>query len=304
MQTLKRFFWHAIYLFLPRRSRLARVVKTRGFKRQVRQRKIYRWTRHFNAVISNFDSHTELLLLGSSHVVFGINPTVFQSLRGWNAAVHSGDYRTAYYLYMYLRKAWVKEPGQKVLVGEDFWAPFFQLEWAPPYYLCCILHCLINMPYRTTLLMKTCERAVQYVMEYWRSRVRPVRNVATYRGYAIYRREDWSDSITAAERVRKHLKFLDFKPTELRWLERLVAAIREDGREVIFLRFPFRADYREALPQQGLFSLFEGVEQYGRVIDAQSLDLPSGYWADADHLNHKGAGEFSCWLEQQIQLLS
>ena len=82
MRTLKRLFWRGIYLFLPHQSALARVIKTRGFKRQTSVWQIYRWTRHFSAVLSEFDPQTDLLMLGSSHIVAGVNPAAFRKLKG------------------------------------------------------------------------------------------------------------------------------------------------------------------------------------------------------------------------------
>lgn len=298
---LRRELLKPLTLFVSRRSKFGRMLRTRGCKKLPSSNFLQQAIERAVAIVDGFDPHIDVLFIGSSHIQKNIAPAAFQTLRGWNAGVSSGDLKISSEIYKALRQKWPKGEGQYVVLGQDFWLPMTQAEYTYEYFQTTILHELLGISYRSSWLMhhaeKTCRRIINQVrhIESWNSQLK-------FRGLMPMESETKAipqEKVQA--RVQGHLKLLTFEPTELKWLQELKNKVAEDGRTLILLRPPHREDYLNALnqsPQRDLLWTKFGTAAEGLpVIDAFQFPLPPESWNDMDHLSESGATLFSRALE-------
>ena len=103
-------------------------------KRRMPDNKLQDALLHTLATFEHFDPETEALFLGSSHTVYGFAPKNCRHLRAWNAGFNSGDLKMAYYTYQALRDKWPKQPGQCVVISEDFFMNSTRCEFSSEFY--------------------------------------------------------------------------------------------------------------------------------------------------------------------------
>lgn len=284
--------------FVSRRSVLGRMARTRGRRPKIiPERRLI--AKQMRELLTRFSQDTQALALGTSHV--GANLDVQNAaLRLWNAGVGNGDWRTAYYLYLYFRERWPLGKGQVVLLGEDFWLPALQTEYTPMFYANIALQVITKgMPYRHAFAMGAHERVVRHFLAY--PNPEPLM------------KETVVSPITDVKgRVAQHLRFLNFAPTEFPWLSKLREAVEADGRRLVRFRPPLRTDYREALEAAmkargktgaEVWALFSDTCDGIPLLDYTALEVPSEFWTDCDHLNPAGAKVFTERVAQDLAKL-
>ena len=219
---ISRVFWRMVMAILPPHSALGRIVKTRGVKKPISNLLFFLRYRRLLGVCRYFPSETQVLFLGSSHINTNVDPTVFATFQAWNAAITSGDLRTAYYLYQYFRLLWPQHSGQCVVLGEDFWHPAHLLEYMQDFFFCAILHRLIALPYRSALLMKRWDLLAERADRFFATRANDTslqpkgRGHRRLFGHALPPGKE--DKEAAQVRAQRHLRFRDFNPTEQHYL--------------------------------------------------------------------------------------
>lgn len=302
---ISRVFWRMAMAILPPHSALGRIVKTRGVKKPISNLLFFLRYRRLLGVCRYFPSETQILFLGSSHINTNVDPTAFATLQAWNAAIPSGDLRTAHYLYQYFRLLWPQHPGQCVVLGEDFWLFAHTLEYTPDFFFCAILHRLIALPYRSALLMKRWDLLAERADRFFAMRANDTslqpkgRGHRRLFGHALPPGKE--DKEAAQVRAQRHLRFRDFAPTELPYLAQLRQAVEADGRKLILLRPPYRQDYRQVLGEvAALWQPFRPYEAGLQVLDDTDLILDDTVWYDPDHLNAQGAIAYTQHLERNL----
>lgn len=283
--------------FTPHRSRFGRLLRTRGKTRLG----LFPWlcsgVDRARQVFEAFDPETQVLALGTSHIEFGIRPDAAARLRFWNAGFPSCDWRMTYFVYAHLRERWPKRGGQCVAVGEDFWLPVLQAEYSVAFWVAVALHCLAGMPYRTRLGMGRHERLVRHILDTLPRRANVVQ------GFRDNQSEE--QLVDLPVRVSRHIRFLRYAPEEVCWFNRLRESVEADGRALVRVRPPLRADYLAELERQcrpqGLeaWKLMDAVLP-GKALDYTALAIPEALWHDADHLGARGAEVFTKRLEEAL----
>lgn len=293
-QRVWRLFWKAIAPLTPHRSALGRILRSRGCKKPMSEAQLAREVGRAQCIFEDFDPATAILCIGSSHVVQGIDPAAAADLRLWNAGFVNGDYRMDYYVYQALRSRWPRESGQTVLMSDNFWLPSHQAEYTENFIYSVILHVLIGMPYRSSLLIGPHERRVR--------RLTKVRQPTDcFRGYTALPPDPLATDLK--QRVLGHIRRAHYDPSEMEWFLRLRAAVEADGRRLILFRHPLREDYREALAAgDGADVWTPGVEAKAglRILDYSDMPFPADCWRDADHFNALGAIRFTAALKKDL----
>jgi hypothetical protein len=291
-------------LFVPRRSVLGRMLRTRGCKKLPSVKFLKETIERAVAIVDGFDPQVDVLFIGSSHIQKNIAPAVFKKLQGWNAGVSSGDMKMSVEIYRALRERWPKSKGQCVVLAQDFWLPSSQAEYTFEYIQTVILHELIGMCYRSSLWTRhagaVCRKIIEQVRqnESWKKLLK-------YRGLEPMPSEEGRVSKSLLQdRVLGHLQFLSFKPTELGWFKELKSMVADDGRTLILLRPPHREDYLEILDEnplsKRLWDVFDSVVGATPIIDLFRHPIPLKGWNDADHLSEIGATIFTELLEPKL----
>ena len=233
--------------FLPRHSVLACIVRSRGCKVKPR-RKEMGWVAHLATMCNDFAPDTDVLVLGSSHMV---------------------------------------------LLGEDFWQVSYQMEFTIYFTTSVALHLLAGVPYRNSALLRPYERVIKGMLSEL-SGAPPPQNV--YRGHGILRE-------CAAERFARHRAFGTFVQTELQWLIRLREAVETDGRRLVLVRIPHRADYLQAVHASGmdLWAPAAPIREGVPLLDFFELQPPNPIcFANSDHLSPEGADWFTPIVERDL----
>ena len=100
--------------------------------------------------------------------------------------------------------------------------------------------------------------------------------------------------------IRGHVRRAFYPPTEFVWLERLRAAVEADGRRLVLIRPPLRADYRAELAKQAagrdVYAPGAKAREGLTVLDYTEAPIPENGWYDTDHLNNLGAA----WLTPRL----
>lgn len=120
-------------------------------------------------------------------------------------------------------------------------------------------------------------------------------------GY-LYLKRNKVDSLLKTDYLEKERRDirLELSPTNIGYLEKIVALCKEKKVTVLFLRMPVRPDmpflknepqYRKVKKEK-----FPDVE----LLDFRNYPLPIDEFGDFDHLNHKGAKRFSMYFNNLL----
>lgn len=301
---LRRELLKPLTLFVSRRSKFGRMLRTRGCKKLPPKDSLQQAIERAVAIVDGFDPHIDVLFIGSSHIQKNIAPAAFQTLRGWNAGVSSGDLKISTEIYKALRQKWPKSEGQCVVLGQDFWLPMSQAEYTFEYIQTAILHELLGITYRSSLWMRHAGKVCQTIIKHVR-KTESWKPLLKYRGLEPMPSENTPASSDAPRvRVLGHLKRLTFEPTELTWFNELKAMVIEDGRTLVLLRPPHREDYLEILDEHPLcnqlWAAFASTVGTIPIIDSFRHPIPPEGWNDMDHLSEIGATIFTQSLEPKL----
>ena len=192
---------------------------------------------------------------------------------------------------------WPWRPNQMVLLGEDFWQVSYQMEFTIYFTTSVALHLLAGVPYRNSALLRPYERVIKGMLSEL-SGAPPPQNV--YRGHGILRELEGK---SAAERFARHRAFGTFVQTELQWLIRLREAVETDGRRLVLVRIPHRADYLQAVHASGmdLWAPAAPIREGVPLLDFFELQPPNPIcFANSDHLSPEGADWFTPIVERDL----
>ena len=304
LSSIERLFWKCIYRCFDARKPFGRLVRRRCIKRRLPDYKFWEAIGHCIATFEHFDTQIDTLFLGSSHTIYGIAPKLFQHLRAWNAGFCSGDLKMAYYAYQTLRKQWPKASGQTVIISDDFWAVSNLSEFAPEFYVPLILTQFTGHHFDSSFRLRPHLKLVKQTIQAYRNNDNSLAQHIDERGfmYGSTPNERVRGLPAVTERICRHCKMIYYKPSQLHYLERLKADILEDGRQLVFLRFPVRDDYLEEVAKAG-FDVWEPT-QYLRegcpLIDTFAIPQPEWAWTDEDHFTDVGARAFTKEIEPLI----
>lgn len=306
LSATNRLVWKCISHFVDKRTLKGRMIRSRRVKRRMPRAKLRDAICHALAIFEHFDPETEALFLGSSHTVYGIAPEVFQSVRAWNAGYNSGDFKIAYYTYQAVRQQWPKRPGQAVVISDDFWMVSHQIEFTPEFYQAVLVSHFTGMPYESDFLIGVHHRYVGRKIVRYRGKglSEQILNARGFIAGLVATAKENRPGVTEA-RVKGHCKRAHFQPEGLKYLKALMDLVSEDGREIVFLRFPVREDYLAALDalQDDVWAPGDSLRAGKPLLDCFRMPFPQTYWADADHFTEEGARAFSAWLEPKLQAL-
>ena len=113
---------------------------------------------------------------------------------------------------------------------------------------------------------------------------------SNYRGYE--KKNNYATNVLPQERVKSHLRENRRQPDQLNWLKLLHEVIISDGRKLIIIMPPVRADYRNLLPPDSILfkKLYELNLKEVKIINFYTSELFSDEdFGDTDHLNERGA---------------
>ena len=303
ISLLERAFWKFTYRFFNHRTKIARAIRTRRVKRPMPYESLQKAIWHALATFEHFTPNINALFLGSSHMVYGIAPKNFKTLQALNAGFNSGDAKLAYYTYQTIRKQWPQAPHQAVVISDDFWIGSHQIEFTPEFYQTVVVKQFTQMPYDSNFLMKAHDQFVAQHVDQMRAKGIP-ENTLNERGFipGISANADANTTAKITSRVLGHIKFAFFEPTQLHYLVALKEAIKADGRQLIFLRFPVREDYLEILDanSKNVWAPTDSIREGSPLIDCFRMTLPPEDWSDADHFSEDGARRFTKSIEAQL----
>ena len=287
---LHRLFWRLIANGFPRRSRLGRIVRARRCKAQPSDAIFVREIGRIQHLFHDFAPDTDVLALGTSHIRNTICPIPEAPLRLWNAGFDNSDLFIAHGVYQALRARWPKAPGQIVLLGDDFWLASHQAEYTQYFWTSVILHLVAGLPLRSHLLLGPTVRRITPLIA--------VRQpIPDRQGYTPCTEVNIPCNI---KWIRGHVRRAFYPPTEFVWLERLRAAVEADGRRLVLIRPPLRADYRAELAKQAagrdVYAPGAKAREGLTILDYTEAPIPENGWYDADHLNNLGAA----WLTPRL----
>lgn len=298
-ETIRRSLGKLALPFIPHRSGLGRMMRTRVCKRPPLENSIATEIARTRHQIFDFAPDSEVLTLGSSHTQCDILPQPGDALRLWNVGIVNGDLYQAWCFYSALRDRWPRRQGQIVLLSEDFWAPASQSEYTFFYWLAAVLHLIAGLPMRSTFALGPIRRRIHALSHITRPQ-------QAFRG-RLRNDDRFGTSQDAAKAVRSHLNLLRFPASELLWQERLRAAVEADGRRLVLFRPPLRADYRAELAKQAagrdVYAPGAKAREGLPILDYTETPIPEDGWYDADHLNDCGAARFTPTLITDLQTL-
>lgn len=110
-ETIRRSLGKLALPFIPHRSGLGRMMRTRVCKRPPLENSIATEIARTRHQIFDFAPDTEVLTLGSSHTQCDILPQPGDALRLWNVGIVNGDLYQAWCFYSALRDRWPRRQG-------------------------------------------------------------------------------------------------------------------------------------------------------------------------------------------------
>ena len=196
------------------------------------------------------------------------------------------------------------------------------------------INCLKDLPNLETIviyysisacglnLSKTVERYIQVVYDYYfniqplentdfdEKRVGYVKNMCKYTSKIEIDAEYWGYetktgflNISAAQRVKTHMRENQREPTQLSWLEKLSQAIDGDGKHLIIVITPFRSDYKQALGNEMVFEKLFNIKFPNSTKILDFYDSPifnDSDMGDTDHLNEQGAKKLTLEIKKML----
>ena len=269
-------------------------------KRRMPDNKLQDALLHTLATFEHFDPETEALFLGSSHTVYGFAPKNCRRLRAWNAGFNSGDLKMAYYTYQALRDKWPKQPGQCVVISEDFFMNSTRCEFSSEFYQPLLLSQFSAFRFDKSFRLAPHRRLIAQRSAAVRASGIPEAILAE-RGFIpnLTPNLELESAEAAIARARRHCKMAYYTPSQLPWLEQLKAAVIADERTLIFLRYPASERYRKTVEATGIpvWKPAESLREGCPLLDYFDAPVPPEHWIDDDHFTDAGARAFTQTLE-------
>lgn len=245
-----------------------------------------------DTVLRHKDS-CEIIVLGSSHVAYGINPA-FIGPNCYNLGSNSQDLYTARQLLEYLRPQLPKL--KKVILCIDVFSRGWCLDRTSAEHICAAYTYLYGINYQLFNdrhnYLKKCKALDN----------EPLLTVANINGYLNPPKLNFTD--TAESRVKLHLKSHNRECSQYAHIENIVKNKDLCSRlQIILLLPPLRRDYQELLPPNLLANDIRPLiaDSTVRVLDFSSdSDFMFDDFYDFDHLNPRGAEKLSKKLKAYI----
>jgi hypothetical protein len=279
---------------------------------------------HYSAkrhLLESQASRTEVLVMGPSHALVGIEPAAL----GRPAFNLAGNSQSLYYDLLLIRKyrAALKSLKVVVLVISPM-SLDYELDEGPEKWRCYYYKYFYDLPHRdwhmrysarnfsawflcgseisrASVLFGTCSNALTEYDPWggWTNRPRG-------EALGLVSAEDLSRAAESA--VKRHLACMrpENRARNLSRLESLVYSLRSDGIQVLLVSLPVTRFYRERLPSETYrvmqetladFTIRHQVTYKNHLFDDRFNDSD---FQDGDHLNSRGAARFSELLAAEI----
>ncbi len=265
-----------------------------------------------NEYLSKNAEDVEILVLGNSHSLYGINPDHF-TLNSFNA---SHVAQSLHYDYFIFEKFKNNLSNMRVLVLPiSYFTLFYQLEdglenWRIERYCIYYDYKHPSLKYRTEILNAKTINIVSSVVKYLRSNGKTHNITVSESGFGLEFSAQKQDNlvatgISAAERhTKKNFHKLD---DNLELIDRLIAESSKMGVKVFLFTPPAWSSYTENLSTQQLSvmqtSISDLVKKYSNVEYHSFLHdnrFVKGDFKDADHLNEIGAKKLTKIIDHMI----
>lgn len=300
--TLNSKLWKLVATCVPRHTTLGRIIRSRRIKPTISDPELLQSIIHTRSVLEPFDPQTNALFLGSSHILDGIVPATFTTLRGWNGGFISGDFSMALQVYRALRGHWPQEPGQLVVLGDDFWMGAHICEYSIAFYQTILLHLFTQLPYRSNFLIAKHEQYIKAFIETHKTILDEAVNAAANKRGHTPGGPNYAQEPNTASRIGNHYIMTHFIQSENSYQQTLRQEVEADGRQLIMLRLPVRPDYLETLAtyKEDVWRATAPTRIGVPLLDHFETAIPDDGWADIDHLSESGAQWFTQHIEPEL----
>lgn len=299
------YFWRLVSRFVDRHSDFGRIVNSRLSNGASNWHDLRARLPRVRVIFECFPPETDCLFLGSSHTRYGIVPTEWKTLRAWSAGFSGGDLKMSYYTYQALRKKWAGDPRRQcVVLNDDFFMRSNTCELSSIFHYTLLLTPFTDYAFENTVRLRPYLRCMK---KCWAVSCKEGLSEPLVKSCG-YIRIHFDPVYTEANGIavaRRHLKIHSFGAKQLVWLERLKAAVAEDGRKFVFLRYPVRSEYAAVIDEEAAKGndVWESYKPYyeGAVhLDYFRLPMEEGMIWDANHLSEVGARNFTRLLESEF----
>ena len=286
-----RLFARMAYLFTPKRSCMGRILRNRLLK--VLPIKDFLRSDALSVLYSRYMNpkslDAEVLFFGSSHTEYAINPYAHKGQAIWNYGLTCCDLCQTYQLIAHFVP--ISPYCKKVYVGLDFWQRGMQTEFSSWFIYALAVSELLSLPLRNELFAGRYRKIIdERLVDIASDQATLEKTASGYnsRGTCAYN--------SAEERASAHIKFLSYKPTELRYLEKIKAFCKRQGVDLVFFIAPCRKDYISVLYRYdaGLNDEIKAAVGDSALEDYfDDDDFGDDDFGDTDHLNLNGAIKFT-----------
>lgn len=238
----------------------------------------------------------ETIFLGASHAKYGIYPNAFSSFV-FNAGEVSADLYTSYHLGRLLLERYPSI--QTVVLIYSFFNAGFDLSKTSDNYLCALYSNFLGVPWRKIPF------PFQLGLRFLKHNIYPKRepNPKGWTAPTSFFPEDAS----VEARVEGHWRlFTCYGKAPLQYLYALQELCSQKGKRLVVVVSPMRSDYRQKLKRlmdKTKINLYEDLENKKNCFELIHAEdwLTDEYFGDFDHLNQKGAIEFSKRLNKLLE---
>lgn len=236
--------------------------------------------------LMNRAGEIKTIALGASTTDYAFKPE--RSEQSYNLGLTSFDLHATYHTYMNIRDGICGL--QNVLVFASSFSPGFHLAETRERYRAIAYRYFLGVPIQDEGRFKN--RAIRQIEEKCRlSSIGPIG--PDYSGYD--KKTYFGEDITAADRVRTHLRENLRNPDQMAWLQSLLDEAGRRGHRVYLIIPPFRCDYKEEfsrfISEEDVFRKFyELALGDHRILNYYSSSVfGDECLGDTDHLNEGGA---------------
>jgi len=264
-----------------------------------------------NEYLNTNSKNIEILVLGSSHSFYGINPVIF-SRSAFNAAHVSQSLNYDYFIFDKYRKG--LSSLKTIILPISYFTLFSQLEngvesWRVKNYMIyygCEYH--DDLKYNLEIVGEKPLSVFKKIFKYFKgSNNITVSELGFGLNYSNVKQSDLA--VTGKAAAKRHTKAnFELLDANIELLNKLIAESNKNGIRVIMFTPPARESYISNLDKHQL-SLMKSsiddlirkkstVEYYDFMYDSRFVDDD---FKDADHLNGVGAKKLTQFLDQIIQ---
>jgi hypothetical protein len=235
----------------------------------------------------------EHLALRGSNADYGFYPEYLEN--SFNLGLTSTDLHAAYYLY---KNNIEQLPHLKnVMVYINAASVGFNLSMTKESYRSIVYNYFFSVPYQTKNKISR-KNEKKFLLKCIKRNEVP-HSLAW--GYA--KKTDYGFNTSAQERTRTHLRENKRKPSQIHWLEKLVALGLKNNITIYAVITPVRSDFKALLPEKT--ELYQSIYQ----LNSKNLAILDFYddprfsdkdLGDTDHLNEQGAKKITQFIAERV----